>query len=172
MTAHAFAGEREKSLHYGMNEYIAKPIDERELFGLIGRFTGMEDHRPAAAGNGIPNEGPRRYPLIDLTYMQSISEGNREYEKIVTEEFIASIPQDIGSLESALLAGNQATIRQTAHSMRSDIAIMGLLEKLRPYLDALEYDPFEAEKFQQAISTAKTICGQALTEARHFYAGL
>src|SRR5258708_4213159 len=34
MTAHAFAGEREKCLSYGMNEYIAKPIGERELFRL------------------------------------------------------------------------------------------------------------------------------------------
>jgi signal transduction histidine kinase/FixJ family two-component response regulator len=46
MTAQAFAGEREKSLNRGMNEYIAKPIDEGELYRLIAKFTGIKANRP------------------------------------------------------------------------------------------------------------------------------
>jgi signal transduction histidine kinase/CheY-like chemotaxis protein len=151
MTAHAFAGEREKSLQFGMNEYIAKPIDQRELFRLIGRFTRAQ------------------YQFIDLEYMRSISEGNREYEKSVTEQFIEAIPLDINMLQTAQHAGDLATIRQTAHNMRSDVAIMGILDKLRTWLDVLEYEPFETGKFQQAISAVKSICEQALPEARNFY---
>ena len=39
MTAHALAGEREKCLSYGMNEYISKPIREDQLHKLIAQFT-------------------------------------------------------------------------------------------------------------------------------------
>jgi CheY-like chemotaxis protein len=39
MTAHVLAGEREKCLSYGMNEYISKPIREMQLLSLIGQFT-------------------------------------------------------------------------------------------------------------------------------------
>jgi len=62
------------------------------------------------------------------------------------------------------------SIRRTAHNMRSDVAIMGLLEKLAPYLDVLEYEPFDEANFRRVISEVKTISLQALPEARHFFA--
>ncbi|QTA87684.1 response regulator [Desulfonema magnum] len=37
MTAHAMTGDREKCLKAGMNDYIAKPIDHKELFAVLRR---------------------------------------------------------------------------------------------------------------------------------------
>jgi hypothetical protein len=87
----------------------------------------------------------------------------------VTEQFLEVIPLDVDALESALAAGDQASIRRTAHSMRSDIAIMGLLEKLQSFLDVLEFEPFDQIRFQEVISGVKAICLEALPEARHFF---
>jgi hypothetical protein len=90
----------------------------------------------------------------------------------VTEQFIEVIPLDIGTLESALANRNQALLRQTAHSMRTDVAVMGLLEKIQSYLDVLEFETFDEMKFQETILAVKTICLEALPEARHFYDSL
>ena len=38
MTAHAMAGDREKSLAAGMNDYVAKPIDSKQLFSALERW--------------------------------------------------------------------------------------------------------------------------------------
>ena len=171
MTAHAAPGDREKSLRNGMNEYIAKPIDERELFRIIARFTGMKPCRPEPE-KAVVKEVPSGYAFIDLEYMCGISEGNKEYEKSVTEQFLEVIPSDIETLDLALTDQDQPTIRRMAHRMRSDVAIMGLLEMLHSYLDVLEYEPFDKTKFQQVISAVRAICLQALPEARDFYASL
>ncbi|HTI07242.1 MAG TPA: ATP-binding protein [Puia sp.] len=171
MTAHAFAGEREKCLGYGMNEYLAKPLDERELFRLIMQFTGIHKS-PPASGKAATGEVPAVYQTIDLQYMRGISEGDKEYERAVTQQFLEVIPLDIAALESALASKDLPSLRQTAHSMRTDIAIMGLLGKLQSVLDVLEYEIFEEERFAEAISSVKAICQEALPEARHFYTTL
>jgi signal transduction histidine kinase/CheY-like chemotaxis protein len=171
MTAHAFPGEREKCLSYEMNEYIAKPIKDKELFALIARLTGIAGNRSDVT-KGTINETPPAYQLIDLQYMRGISDGNKDYERTVTEQFIEVIPVDLDALESALGDMDLARLRRTAHAMRTDVAIMGLLERVQPFLDALEYETFDEQKFQKAVLSVKTICLNALPEARHFYASL
>ena len=171
MTAHAFPGEREKCLRYGMDEYIAKPIKEQELFGLIARLTGIDGNRREVK-TGAVKTAPAAYRLIDLQYMWGISDGNKDYEKTVTEQFMEVIPIHLNALESALENKDLVRLRETAHAMRTDVAIMGLLERMQLFLDILEYEAFDEQKFQKAVLSVKTICLDALPEARHFYASL
>jgi signal transduction histidine kinase/DNA-binding response OmpR family regulator len=171
MTAHAFPGERDKCLSYGMNEYIAKPIKEKELFRLVAQLTGMEDNRPDVKKE-IIKETPATYQFIDLQYMWEISNGNKDYERTVTEQFMEIIPVDLDALESALGNIDLIALRRTAHAMRTDVAIMGLLERMQPFLDTLEHESFDEQKFKKAVLSVKTICVNALPEARHFYASL
>jgi signal transduction histidine kinase/CheY-like chemotaxis protein len=170
MTAHAFPGEREKCLSYGMNEYIAKPIKEKELFRLIARLTGIDGSRPDATH--APAADPAAYQLIDLRYMRGISDGDKDYERTVTEQFMEVIPIDLIALESALGNADLITLRRTAHAMRTDVAIMGLLERMQPFLDTLEHETFDEHKFQKAVLSVKTICRNALPEVRQFYGSL
>ncbi len=41
MTANAMAGDKQKCLAAGMNDYIAKPINPEELFSVIGKWLGL-----------------------------------------------------------------------------------------------------------------------------------
>jgi signal transduction histidine kinase/CheY-like chemotaxis protein len=168
MTAHAFAGEREKCLNVGMNEYITKPLNEKELNRIITRIIGL-----SPVTSELKEEAARqdnaRYQFINLQYMREISGGDKRYEKKVTEQFFEAITADLDALESAFSNQDLPALRHTAHNMKTNISVMGLSEKLQSYLDEIEYDPFDETHFHQLISSVNEICLNALPEARHFY---
>jgi signal transduction histidine kinase/DNA-binding NarL/FixJ family response regulator len=152
MTAHAMAGEREKCLHHGMNEYISKPLQEEELRKLIGRFAGKK--------------------TINLDYLRSVSAGNTVYEKDVTGQFLEAFPAELEALMQAWQKKDLDTLRHTAHSMKTTISVMGLNSLLESYLDILEQETLTGERFNSAYEPLQSIGATALVEARAFYASL
>ena len=170
MTAHALAGEREKCLTYGMNEYISKPIREEQLHGLVSKFARINkptqkipEQTEAASGT--------TYQYINLTYMKEVSGGNIEYEKTVTQQFIEAIPEDLMAIEKAWQQQDITTLRQLAHNMKTTVSVMGINELLQPHLDAIEYDNHTEQSFRQQLSAVTFICNAAMAEAKEFFAG-
>lgn len=154
MTAHAMSGEREKCLSQGMNEYIAKPIREDELYKLVMKFT---------------TGAPAGYRYIDLQYMRDISKGDNDYEKTVTGQFLEAIPEGLSDIEEAWKKSNIPMLRRVAHDMKTSISIMGLNNMLDPYLDQLENNELDETGFQNTFLHLQITCNAALEEARHFY---
>lgn len=164
MTAHALAGEREKCLGYGMDEYISKPVREQELRALINRLAGSGTNNRATA----QNENANGYQYINLAYMQEISGGDKEYEQTVTAQFLEIVPADLEKMQKAWKEKDLANLRQLAHTMKTSISVMGLNNALEQVLDTIEFSKDEknvGDNLQQLLN----YCGHALEEARLFY---
>ncbi|WP_245446922.1 response regulator [Mucilaginibacter celer] len=167
MTAHAMAGEREKCLSNGMNEYVAKPVNEDELFKLILKFI------PNASRQEQPAETVEyAYKHIDLGYMKEISKGNTGYEKLVTSQFIELALADINALKNLYKEEDFAALKTTAHNMKTTVAIMGLLPVLEADLDLLEQVTVADVETLKLINDITAVCLNAIDDARHFYGTL
>ncbi len=168
MTAHALAGEREKCLSYGMNEYISKPIREEQLHKLIAQFTHLTTpdvlykKQKTDIVTGL-------YKYINLQYIKEVSSGNKEYEKTITEQFIEAIPDNLAEMEKAWQSIDRNELRQLAHNMKTTVSVMGLNEVLQPDLDALEFQELNEATFRSAFSSIKLICEASVEEAKQFY---
>ncbi len=171
MTAHAMPGEREKCLSYGMNEYISKPIKEEQLLNLITKFSGSRIATKAELQNTIRISN-NNFHYINLEYMKEISQGDIEYEKTVTSQFLEMVTEHLRDIEKYWQQENTSALRQTAHNMKTSVSIMGLTEQLLPYLDALEYETLSETSFQQYFCSLKEICTRAADEAKTFYQSL
>ncbi|MEO9210171.1 MAG: response regulator [Ginsengibacter sp.] len=166
MTAHALTGEKEKCVEVGMNDYISKPLREKELHHLINQYAQLKKVDSTSPESLSRSEN---YSFINLQYMKEISAGNREYEKSVTGLFIEAIPEDISAIENAWKELDIQKLRHVAHNMKTTVSIMGLDNALFQYLDALENQEIIESNFKSTFREITRICAEALKEAKHFY---
>lgn len=114
MTAHALAGEKEKCLAAGMDDYISKPLHEEQLYRLINKYASKKNiHRTS---------------VIDLEYLQTISKGDKVFEKNMIRSFSMQIPEELSKLKTAIEHEDYGKIYSVTHTMKSTVLYMGLQE--------------------------------------------
>jgi two-component system sensor histidine kinase/response regulator len=125
MTAHAMAGDREKSLAAGMNDHVTKPIDPDELFSALVRWIKPGER-------GVPEEEGRRtiseekkedlllpeLPGIALSSGISRVGGNKQlYAKLLCK-FRESQQKAVAEIRAALHSGDRETAGRLAHTVK------------------------------------------------------
>lgn len=151
MTAHALAGEREKCLHLGMDDYIAKPIREQELYHLIQRFTSQSAEAAELR--------------IDRAYLQETTLGNVAYQGELAKIFLDQAPKDLDAIAAALTAGNLAAAAKAAHNMKSTVGYMGFAQNIGQQLSAFEKACHAGKDASLLFNDWKLIC-QAVEKAK------
>lgn len=170
MTAHAFAGEREKCLSYGMNDYISKPIKEDKLHDLIAKFARI-DAAESQPESIAPTESDG-FRFISLGYLKEISGGDTEYEKSILAVFLEQLPKELEAMEAAWHNRDLATVKKVAHHLKTTISVVGLNENMQPALDAVEYTELSEEILGEHIDLILATCRGALREAQEFHNAL
>ncbi|MEZ5039776.1 MAG: response regulator [Saprospiraceae bacterium] len=137
-TAHAFAGEREKCISYGMNDYISKPIKEEELIALISRYVRRKKQNKSMH-MGSPASA-KAAAGFDRQYIFDISKGKPEVLREMVDLFISQSTKEVAQMEKALQSNNFGEAAAAAHSMKSTAAYMGFAETFDELLSTFEQE--------------------------------
>ncbi len=170
MTAHAMAGEREKCLSYGMNEYIPKPIRENVLFKIINNLL-KTGGGTAGRENENDNSSGHTDKVLDLGYLKELSGGNAAFEVNMIEQFLQQLPGELETLQNAFNKKNYAGVAQIAHNMKTSVSFMGLTQKLEHYLDYMDMNASVLDNnadTREKIIAVNKICQQAIREAKEY----
>jgi CheY-like chemotaxis protein len=158
LTAHAMAGEKEKCLSFGMNDYITKPIDVNNLFKIIYKTVSPRDTRQNYS------EGP----VTNLRYLKETMNGKKEAIKEMLVYILQQLPVYLSELNTAIDANEYNAIAKLSHKIKSAIAIMGV-QQLEPLLIEMETNG----KNTGNINTIKNlnrelnrICSQGMEELK------
>ncbi|MDJ0818940.1 MAG: response regulator, partial [Desulfobacterales bacterium] len=128
MTAHAMAGDENKSLQAGMNGHVTKPIDPEQLFTTLQRWIKPVAER-AAVPNSIPASGGP--PLPDAP-----SEPN---QAVLVED---DLPESLSGFDLVdglkRLQGNKKLYRKLLLSFATDYKAAA--NEIRQALDSEDFD--------------------------------
>ena len=126
MTAGALAGDREKCLAAGMDDYVSKPVRVEELRRVLATYGAAK--ATEAAGNP-PREAPPAdvaMPL-DLARLRETTAGDNALERELAELLLRDVALRIGELASACATGDAMSARRAAHTVKGSAANIGAM---------------------------------------------
>jgi len=123
MTAHAMAGDRDKSTAAGMNDHVAKPFEPEQLFETMLRW--LAPAGPVAAG--APEGGPAvaAGPVVDFELGLRRCLGRPELYHKILARYLRQRQTAGDEIRRALDAGALELGARTAHTLVSTASMVG-----------------------------------------------
>ena len=124
MTANAMAGDRQKCLDAGMDDYLAKPVTRSDLERCITRWRGV--NMPVPETLPAPEEiAVRSPPVLNAGILDELRDVlGSEVDKIIAV-YLEDSPRLIAQLERAAVGGDPIALRVAAHTLKSSSANVG-----------------------------------------------
>jgi PAS domain S-box-containing protein len=168
MTANAMAGERERCLAVGMDDYLAKPLRSASLMEALSQIRALV---PSETAGAQPFWTDQDHQEMQQAIRQLADELSDESAVELVENWLQDTPLRLEEL--MLLAGgdDQISLKRVAHSLKGSSSLFGLgrisqlcseIEqladlKITPGQTPLATDLFEAFEAAEAALTAELL---------------
>ncbi|MGB3007250.1 MAG: ATP-binding protein [Chitinophagaceae bacterium] len=121
MTAHVLAGERDKCIEAGMNDYITKPLDEEELVIILKRYFSINKK------NSQVNElFLLEAPWLNNIFLKSICNNEEKKIRAILKELQKELPIEIKTLRELLKKNDITLLKRFCHHVKSTLSPLAI----------------------------------------------
>ncbi|MGI4832342.1 MAG: ATP-binding protein [Janthinobacterium lividum] len=138
LTANAFRSDNEKYLAAGLNDYLAKPFAEQDLYAkLVGLLRQPAppspggELLPAPIAPGPPAAAPASVPaaagrFYDLRYVWQEAKGQQAFVARMVQAFLGSAPPKLRELQAAAAAHDWPRVAEVAHFLKPNLQLLAV----------------------------------------------
>ncbi|GAC1382315.1 MAG: hypothetical protein NVSMB30_29930 [Hymenobacter sp.] len=127
LTANAFREDNERYRAAGMNDCLAKPYEEHDLYRKLAALLAA----------------PRPLRPYDLTKLRALAHGREAFVTKIIRSFLANMPPTLLQLQDAASAGHWGRVAELTHHIKPNLVALGV-SGAEPVVAVLEKIPSPA----------------------------
>jgi len=164
VTAHALDGEREQLINAGMNDYLAKPIDEDKLSQLLQRYAP-----PRAAPQPLR---PDVAPSLDWALALRQAANKPDLARDLLQMLLDFLPEVEERVESAMASNDVVGLREIIHKLHGSASYSGVprLKQLCQQLEKSLHQESDIEALEPELLELSDEMANVAREARKLLA--
>ncbi|HOW66149.1 MAG TPA: PAS domain S-box protein [Candidatus Paceibacterota bacterium] len=120
MTANAMKGDQQRCLASGMDEYISKPVQIKELLGAIYRVTSRKPGAEIALAQELANR-----MVFNSKEALAQVEGDEDELRFLVGMFLEEEPALMAEIRSALKRGDRVSLVRAVHNLKGMLGSLG-----------------------------------------------
>ncbi|MEA5260210.1 ATP-binding protein [Arcicella aquatica] len=167
LTADVTTVDLAKCNEVGMNDYLAKPVDERTLYSKIISLVNQKMPLKENDEEDKENSAIKKAKYVDLDYLVHRTKSNPKLMMEMISLYLLQTPPLIYTMKQSLLNKDWHLLYSAMHKIIPSFSIMGIsadfeemAKKIQEYASRLE----QLDGIQDLVLQLETVCLQACTE--------
>ncbi|RPH30058.1 MAG: PAS domain S-box protein [Bacteroidales bacterium] len=172
LTADVTTVDLAKCKAVGMNDYIAKPVDERLLYSKIVALVKKPIPQKYSEPLGIDNGEYKKVKCIDLDYLIHRTKSNPQLMMEMISLYLEQTPQLISAMNLGMQNKDWNSLYSAVHKMIPSFSIMGInpdFENMAKKVQEYASTQKQSDGITDMILQIGNICSQACEELQVEY---
>jgi PAS domain S-box-containing protein len=169
LTADVTTVDLAKCKAVGMNDYIAKPVDERLLYSKIVGFVKKPELQKLSVTEMEVAEETIVNSCIDLNYLNQRTKSHPKLMMEMISAYLEQTPPLISTMKQSLIEKDWDQLYASVHKMIPSFSIMGMnidFENMAKKIQEYASTQKQSEGISEMVVQLENICTQACNELR------
>jgi PAS domain S-box-containing protein len=165
LTADVTTVDVEKCKAVGMNDYIAKPVDERLLYSKLISFS----KKPVVIIEHIKGQDPAKDKIkyVDMSYLTKLTKSDPKLMSQMINAYLKQTPPLLETMKKSLRDKDWKMLQSAVHKMIPSFSIIGLNPSVQEIAKRIQEYAFSieiSEEIHNLVLELENVCTQSCEE--------